>query len=83
MGRTPHKRSAQIEFGDRVRRRRERLGLSQLDLAERSGVHFTYISSVERGHRNVTLMTILRLARALDVNPARLVDGLVWAEDHS
>ncbi len=51
-------------------------GLSQMDLADRSGLHFTFVSSVERGVRNPTLTTILRLARGLDVDPGELVSGL-------
>lgn len=63
-------------FGRRVRAERERAGLSQEKLAERAGLHATYIGRVERGARNVTLYNILRIADALDINPAELVDGL-------
>ena len=45
-------------------------------LAERAGLHFTYVSSVERGERNVSLENIVRLAHALEVDPADLVTGL-------
>lgn len=47
-----------------------------MQFAEVVGLHFTYISSLERGERNVSLVNILRLAKALDVDPARLVGGL-------
>jgi transcriptional regulator with XRE-family HTH domain len=67
----------QDRFGERVRTRRLELGWSQERLAEESGFHWTYVSSVERGERNVTLMTIVRLARALDVNAGALVQDLV------
>lgn len=59
-------------FGARVRELRTGSGLSQEQLAERSGLHRTYVSSVERGQRNVGLDNILRLAAALDVPAAAL-----------
>ena len=64
-----------IWFGDAVRVRRLDLGLSQEMLAERSGLHRTYIGGVERGERNVGLLNIWRLARALDVVPGALLEG--------
>ncbi|MDP9071877.1 MAG: helix-turn-helix transcriptional regulator [Actinomycetota bacterium] len=63
-------------FGQRVRARRLSLGLSQELLAERSGLHRTYIGSLERGERNVALLNIVRLADALGTDPAELVAGL-------
>lgn len=55
------------QFGERVRQLREKNGWSQEDLAERSGLHRTYVSGVERGVRNPTLEVISRLAAALEV----------------
>lgn len=63
-------------FGGRVRAAREASGLSQEALAERAGLHRTYVGTTERGLRNVSLTNILRLARALDVRPGELLDGL-------
>jgi transcriptional regulator with XRE-family HTH domain len=63
-------------FGHRVRAAREAKGLSQEGLADLAGLHRTYVSSAERGARNVSLTNILRLAGALDVRPGELVDGL-------
>ncbi len=65
-----------LQFGERVRARRRALGLSQEGLAETVGVHRTYVGSIERGERNVSLINILRLGAALDVDPAELVGGL-------
>ncbi|MCL6092122.1 MAG: helix-turn-helix domain-containing protein [Actinobacteria bacterium] len=76
MGRTPRKLAPALEMGRRIRSRRLALGLSQEALGERSGFHPTFVSSVERGERNVSLMTMLRLAEALKVDPASLVAGL-------
>ncbi len=63
-----------IEFGVRVRKFREKRGWSQENLAEYSGLHRTYISGIERGVRNPTLEVIEKLAIALDVTPAILLD---------
>lgn len=60
-------------FGARVRKERERLGISQEELADRAGVHRTYMGGVERGERNVGLLNLLRIARALGVPPATLL----------
>lgn len=76
MGRTSRRLPEAVEFGKRMRARRERLGWSQMDLAEEVGLHFTYVSSVERGERNVSLQNIVRLAAGLRVDPSVLVRGL-------
>jgi transcriptional regulator with XRE-family HTH domain len=52
-------------FGYAVKARREALGLTQEDLAERAGIHRTYLSDVERGARNVCLVNVERVAAAL------------------
>jgi transcriptional regulator with XRE-family HTH domain len=63
-------------FGERVRRARVARGLSQEELADVAGLHRTYVGSAERGLRNVSLHNILRLAKALQVRPGELLDGL-------
>lgn len=63
-------------FGERVRTRREALGLSQEALAQQSGVHWTFLGQVERGRRNLSLHNLLKLAAGLGVDPAELVQGL-------
>lgn len=68
-----------VEFGSRVRARRTELGLSQMALADRIGLHFTFVSETERGWRNLSLASILRLAQGLGVEPGTLVDGLAWS----
>lgn len=56
-----------------VRRIRNDTGLSQEELADRAGMHRTYISSIERSERNVSLENIFALARALGIAPAELI----------
>src|SRR5688500_13898638 len=61
-------------FGRRVRELRQARGYSQEELAERSGLHRTYISSVERGQRNVGLDNVHALAKALEVAASELFE---------
>ena len=67
---------ATAEFGKRVRRRRNDLGLTQEDLGHRAGLHWTFVGQVERGRRNITLHNILKLAAALDTDAGDLVRDL-------
>jgi len=59
-------------FGFAVKARREELSLTQEDLAEKAGIHRTYLSDVERGSRNVCLINIERLASALALPASEL-----------
>lgn len=65
-----------IAFGSTVRKRREALGISQEELADKAELHRTYIGQVERGETNISLVNIVRLARALDVSAQKLMTGL-------
>ena len=60
-------------LAENLRRLRTEAGLSQEGLADRAGLHRTYVSSVEGGHRNVTLENIFALAEALGTTPSALV----------
>lgn len=55
------------KFGERVRQLRVERDWSQEELAYRSGLHRTYISSMERGKRNVSLQCIERIAKAFGI----------------
>lgn len=70
---------ALAEFGLRIRGARTAMGLSQEQLAHQAGLHRTYIGSVERGERNISLLNILTLAAVLGVDPGTLVSGLACA----
>jgi transcriptional regulator with XRE-family HTH domain len=64
--------SVRLALGTRVRELRTSRGLSQERLAELSGLHRTYISSLERGQRNVSVENLGALAQALDITIAEL-----------
>ena len=57
-------------YGSAVKFRREELSITQEDLAEKAGIHRTYLSDVERGTRNLSLINVERLAIALDLSLA-------------
>ncbi len=63
----------QKRFGERLRDLRRERGISQEELADRAGLDRTYVSGIERGKRNVGLVNIVRLARALSVSPISLL----------
>ena len=64
---------ARITFATNVRRARMQLGISQEKLAELSGLHRTFVSSVERGERNISVDNMERVASALRVKLAILL----------
>jgi transcriptional regulator with XRE-family HTH domain len=68
------KRDAQIQkgFGDRVRELRRQKGLSQESLALACDLDRTYIGGVERGERNISLLNIQKIAKALGVSAREL-----------
>lgn len=68
--------AASVAFGRRLRKLRAEHGLSQDDLADRTGIHPTAISRMERGLREPRVSTVLRLAEGFDVQPGELVDDL-------
>ena len=60
-------------FGANVKQARIESGISQEELGYRAGLHRTYISSIERGQRNVSLENVFAIAKALGVSPADLL----------
>lgn len=67
----------QKRLGENIKQRREEAGLTQAVLAERAGIHRTFLNQVENGRKGVTIGVLVRLAMALDATPAVLVEDLV------
>jgi len=65
-------KTIQKQFGERVRELRLAIGLSQEALAFKSGIHRTYLGSIERGERNPSLKNIASIAKALGVTLSQL-----------
>lgn len=63
-------------FGCQVRKLRKIKGISQEELALTSGLHRTYIGSIERGERNVSLRNVEKIAQSLEVNVIVLLENL-------
>ncbi|MDR6890032.1 MULTISPECIES: helix-turn-helix domain-containing protein [Variovorax] len=70
----PTKEEVQTGFGDAVRALRSDAELTQEQLAASSEMHVTYISQIERGLKNVSLFNLYRIASALEISPARLLE---------
>jgi len=68
------KREILVRFGNKVRKRRMALDLSQEELASRAGVHRTYIGMIERAEKNITLENIQKIAKALEIPLDKLMD---------
>lgn len=66
-------------FGRNLNRCRKRTGLSQEELAVRASLHRTEIGLLERGERLPRIDTAIKLAGALGVPPAELIDGIEWS----
>ncbi len=64
------------KFGERLRQLRKEQGISQEKLAELAELHRTYVGGIERGERNVALLNILKIAKALKCSPCTLIAGI-------
>lgn len=69
-------KSILIQFGNKVREERLKNSLSQEQLAEKAGVHRTYIGMIERAEKNITLENIAKIAKALNINLSEIFRGI-------
>jgi len=69
-------KTIKTQLGENVKTLRLKAGLSQEELADIAYLHRTYIGSVERGERNISLENIVRLSHSLNVSPADLLKGI-------
>jgi transcriptional regulator with XRE-family HTH domain len=65
------------KFGEVIRRRRVELNLTQEQFSMRAGLHRTYVSNVERGERNLTLLTAIRISQGLELTLLELLTRTV------
>ena len=65
-----------VRFGNRVREVRESKELSQEAFADLCDLDRTYVSGVERGVRNISLINIHKIAQSLDLSAAELMEGV-------
>jgi transcriptional regulator with XRE-family HTH domain len=65
-----------VRFGKALRERRHKLGVSQEEFADICGLDRTYVGGIERGERNVALINIEKLARALKISLFELFRGV-------
>ena len=62
-----------IEFGDKVRELRKDMGISQEELSYKADLHRTYIGMIERAEKNITLVNIEKIAKALEIELSELL----------
>jgi transcriptional regulator with XRE-family HTH domain len=70
------KKDLLVQFGERLREKRLELDLSQEAFADKCGLDRTYISGIERGKRNLSLLNIGVIAKALGITISELTGGL-------
>jgi transcriptional regulator with XRE-family HTH domain len=62
-----------IKFGRRIRQERLKFGMSQEKIAELADLHRNYIGLIERAEKNVTLLSVEKIAKALKTTPSKLL----------
>lgn len=72
-----------IKLGSKIREYRNLKGLSQDQLGELCGFHFSYIGGVERGERNITIENIAKISKALDIELSKLFEFNQETDEHN
>jgi len=67
------KKKILIEFGNKVRELRKDIGISQEELSYKADLHRTYIGMIERAEKNITLVNIEKIAKALEIEVSELL----------
>jgi len=67
------KKKILIEFGNKVRELRKDFGISQEELSYKADLHRTYIGMIERAEKNITLINIEKIAKALEIEVSELL----------
>ncbi len=71
-----------VIIGQRIRVYRQKLGYTQEDLAEKADVHHTYIGQIERGEKNLTIITLGKILSVLDVSFSEFFECLDYKDTH-
>jgi transcriptional regulator with XRE-family HTH domain len=74
------KYAALMKVGQHMRQAREKLGISQEELALRANVDRTYVGGVERGERNLGVLNLLKIAKALETSASEILKGVITNE---
>lgn len=70
------KEDVSLVLGDRVKKLRINSEYSQESFADKIGVHRTYMGAIERGEKNITIMTAQKIAKGLGISLSELLKGL-------
>jgi transcriptional regulator with XRE-family HTH domain len=70
--------NAAERFGDNLKRERKLADPSQDEVSIRASIHRTEVSQLERGLRHARVDTVAKLAGALEIEPGKLFEGIVW-----
>jgi transcriptional regulator with XRE-family HTH domain len=65
-----------VRFGNALRKKRHEIGVSQEEFADICGLDRTYVDGIERGERNVSLMNLAKITKALKMSLSELFRGL-------
>jgi len=76
MGYSKDERSFLLRVGKAIREAREKKGWSQEELGFQSRVHRTYVGAVERGERNVSLLSLRKITQSLKIPIASVLEGV-------
>jgi transcriptional regulator with XRE-family HTH domain len=63
-------------LGEEIRSQRKARAMTQMDLADRCGLHVTFIGGVERGQRNISILSLEAIAKALGASMTELISGI-------
>lgn len=70
------KKQIVINLGNKLKKLRIEKQMSQEELANKIGIHRTYIGSIERGEKVVSLITIEKISKALEISVSKLLEGI-------
>lgn len=68
------KNKSLVKIGNNIKKIRKKEKLSQEELAFKTGLHRTYIGSVERGEKNITILNLIKISKSLDTDIALFLD---------